>query len=383
MSGRSLVLPTLLGAAALLASPASALEGGRPPAPVRVETLRVERTAEQRRVTGTVRAVRRALVASREGGIVLELPVREGGVVEKGAVLARLDGERIGIELAEAVAEEEQAASLVEERRAEEERAVRDAEAVAALAARDAARPKERDDAASASRIAAARTAAAVRAVEVLRRRRAMIDRRLADTEVKAPFAGTVTALRTEVGAWTGEGDAVVELVSTSDLEARLDVPQRSLAPLRMFDGRLRVVVDADGAEHDLATWRIVGDVDPASRSFAVLAGLPASPMLAAGMSLTAYLPTGDEGEHLIVSRGAILRGPTGPYVYVAAPAGEGAPSVASMVPVEILFSVGDRAAVRAGGLAAGAKVVVEGNERLFPGAPVIPREDPASAGGR
>ena len=90
-------------------------------------------------------------------------------------------------------------------------------------------------------------------------------------------------------------------------------------------------------------------------------------------MSVAAVVPTGSEGDHLTVSRDAILRGPTGPFLYVAEGGGEGRPAAAAMVPVEVLFSVGDRAAVRGHDLAAGALAVVEGNERLFPGAPVLP----------
>ena len=99
-------------------------------------------------------------------------------------------------------------------------------------------------------------------------------------------------------------------------------------------------------------------------------------------MSVTATVPTGAEADHLTVSRDAILRSATGPYLYVAAGGGDGKPAAAVMVPVEVLFSVGDRAAVRGRDLAAGALVVVEGNERLFPGAPLLPSPAAPPQGG-
>jgi multidrug efflux pump subunit AcrA (membrane-fusion protein) len=47
-------------------------------------------------------------------------------------------------------------------------------------------------------------------------------------------------------------------------------------------------------------------------------------------------------------------------------------------VPVEVLFYTGERVAVRAGRLEPGELVVVEGNERLYPSAPVAPIESVA-----
>ncbi len=383
MKVRSLPVSLLLLAGAAAPPAALALEGGPPPSPVRVEELRAERLREQRRIAGEVRAVRRSLVAAREGGVVLELAAREGSAVAAGDLLARLDAERLRLDVAVLDAQVAEAEAAVEEARSRVTQARRDAAALAALAERSAARPKESEDAETTVRIAEARVRSAEGGVTVLRARIALLQRRIEDTAVKAPFPGTVVALRTEVGAWVGEGDAVLELVSTGDLELRLDVPQRSLAPLSAHRTPLRVVVDATGAELDAAEWRIVAALDPASRTFPVLARLPAGAGLAPGMSLTVYVPTGEDADALTVSRAAILRGPTGPYVYVARTTAPGAPGTAAMVPVEVLFSLGDRAAVRGIDLAAGAAVVVEGNERLYPGAPVMPVGTvPAGTGG-
>ncbi len=365
---------TIRAAAAVLALAGTAVaEGGPPPQAVRVEEVRSERLQEHRRVTGTIRPVRRSLVAAREAGIVLELLVREGAAVKEGEVLARLDAERLRLDAAVLDAETAEARASVEERRAEEEKARRDAATETVLAERGVSQPKERDDAVSEVNAAAARTRAAEKKVEGLDAKAALWRRRIADAEIRAPFAGSVTALRAEIGSWVATGGPLLELVSTGDLEARLDVPQGSLAPLRAHAGSVRLVLDASGRELDLAGGRIVGEVDPVSRTFPVLVPVPAAPDVAPGMSVTATVPTGAEEEHLTVSRDAILRSPSGPYVYVASGGGDGKPATAVMVPIEVLFSVGDRAAVKGRDLAAGARAVVEGNERLHPGAPLLP----------
>jgi multidrug efflux pump subunit AcrA (membrane-fusion protein) len=200
------VLPWLPGA------PRARAEGGPPPQAVRVEEIRAEKHRVHRRATGAVRSVRRALVAAREPGIVEALEVREGAVVRKGDLLARLDAGRLVLEAAAAEADILEAGASADALRADEERARRDLGALEGLASRDAARPKEREDAGSVAAAAAARVRAAEARAASFRARRDLLRRRIADAGIRAPFDGAVVLLRTEVGAWVGEGEAVVEL---------------------------------------------------------------------------------------------------------------------------------------------------------------------------
>jgi multidrug efflux pump subunit AcrA (membrane-fusion protein) len=101
--------------------------------------------------------------------------------------------------------------------------------------------------------------------------------------------------------------------------------------------------------------------------------------MLAVGMSVTAYVPTGESGERLTISRDAIMRGPTGAYVYVSRQTQPQAPPSAVPADVQVLFAAGERVVVQSPMLQAGDMLVVEGNERLFPMAPIIPQAGEAS----
>ena len=89
---------------------------------------------------------------------------------------------------------------------------------------------------------------------------------------------------------------------------------------------------------------------------------------------MTAYVPTGESGERLTISRDAIMRGPTGAYVYVARQTQPQAPASAVPADVQVLFAAGERFVVQSSMLQAGDMLVVEGNERLFPMAPIIPQ---------
>jgi membrane fusion protein (multidrug efflux system) len=91
-------------------------------------------------------------------------------------------------------------------------------------------------------------------------------------------------------------------------------------------------------------------------------------------MSVVGLVPTGVRDESLTVPQDAVLRDDAGEYVYVD---GGGR---AAVVRVETLFSVDDRLVVRSTGLQPGARVVVEGHQRMFPGQPLEPVGGPGGS---
>lgn len=373
---RALLASLLLAAA--LAPPAPA-QGGAP-TPVRVDPVRSERVVERRQVTGDVRAVHRSDVAAREKGIVIALAVREGQVVAAGDVLAEQDASNLELELAVLRAQVAPAEAAVREAQADLEQRRSDLAALEKLRERAAAQPKELSDARTAVAAAEAREARAAAQLDVLSAQITQLSDRIDDMVVRAPFAGTVTRRLTEVGAWLGEGQAVVELVSTSAVEVWLEVPQQHLEALERAETPVHVSVDATGEALELRDWRVVRDVARTSRTFRIV-GAASDLSLAPGMSVTAEVPTGALADRLTVSRDALLRNAAGPYVYVVIPGAEDQPPSAAPVQVDVLFHLGERVAVRDGRLTAGARVVVEGNERLFPMAPIQPIESEAQDG--
>jgi hypothetical protein len=90
-------------------------------------------------------------------------------------------------------------------------------------------------------------------------------------------------------------------------------------------------------------------------------------------MSVTGWVPTGQHSQELTISKNAVMRNEAGPFVYVARGGAPGAPASATPTPVQILFSDRDRFVVRAPAISSGDLLVVEGNERLFPMAPINP----------
>lgn len=374
---RSLVPVLFVGLPGLLAPPARASSAaqGPPPTPVVVDAVREEVLAERRRVTGDLLPAQRSSVATQEAGLVVELAVREGELVERGALLARLDASRLEIERSLLDAQQQVTQAVVIERDSELEQERRDLESLLLLAERDAANPKELADARTALARATARLEQARLELAVIAARRKLLDRRIADTEIRAPFEGLVSRRRCELGEWLGAGSPVVELVSSLRLEAWIDVPQRDFQALITQPGAIRVEVEASGVVLMLESYRILGDIDRAARTFTVVAPLPPESRLAPGMSLRAEVPTSIEAKHLTLSNDALLRNEVGNFVYVAVPDASGAGHQALPMPVEVLFRTSERAVVRSPAIAPGMLVIVEGNERLYPTAAVRPMQ--------
>ena len=352
------------------------------PAAVRVAPVESREVVERRMVTGELVAVRRSRVASRESGVLLELFVTDGQAVQAGEVLAQLDTRRLSLRRAELEADVAVNVATIAERTAERDRLVRDLALVQASFERGAANEREIREAESDLAVAEARLAQSNRQVEVLDARIALIDMRLADATIKAPYDGTVIATSVETGEWVGEGDAVVEMLSKGTIEAWIKVPERFLASVKQADEVEIEIAGHEKTPHRTTNLRVIPDIDRQSHSFFLVATLDdPDGLLPPGLSLRSWVPTERGASRLLVHRDAILRNDAGPYVFVARVMGEAGPQ-AVPTQVRVLFPVGTHVAVEAGGLQSGDVVVIEGNERLAPMMPIMPVQDDASAAG-
>lgn len=368
-----LVPSTLFAWLIVTLSPQPLQAQGPPPAPVIVDEVKQEQVQERRSVTGEVRARRSSRIATREPGLVTSLPVREGERVEKGDLLVKLDSKRLDIQLAEARADADLVAAVRDEQQAEVDRTSRDLAALEKLRERGATNPKELIDAETAALAAQARLRQAKQRIQVSSKKIELLEQRVKDMSIVAPFSGTVVERHVGLGEWVGEGTSVLALLSTDDVEVWLWVSQRYLAAVRKPGIEINIQIEALQQELRSSDFRIVPQMQSGSRQFALIAQVEQTGrVLAPGMSVTGHVPAGAQSEHLTIHRDSILRGETGPYVYAVRDTGDGQPR-AMLVPLQVLFSNRERVVVKAP-LQPGETVVIEGNERLFPMAPVIPK---------
>lgn len=348
----------------------------QPPANVVLDEVTMQDLERMRRVTGELRAFQRSRLAARQQGLVLELGVREGDDVTKGQVIARLDSVLAVLTVASAEASVAALDATVAEREAELERAKLDYERYESLINQASASSQEFDDARVDLASAQARLLSAQADVLAAEARLALDKQRVEDMVIRAPFDAKVVSTATDVGEWIGEGDQVVELYSVASIEAWVDVPEASADRMAGVGSTVMVHIPALGGDVQGTVRQIVPEVDPLSRLFPVRISVPNdSGILKPGMSVTAMIPTGQRAQMLTVSKDAILRDDAGEFVYMAVP--NEMPQVpfdqvAAPMRITREFAVGDRVAIRRGGLQPGMQLVVEGNERMFPMQPLI-----------
>lgn len=384
-----------VGWVATLAVVSGAIAQGPPPSPVRVAEVIAERIGQRRMVTGELRSLRVADVASQEAGVVVELAVDVGMRVEKGQLLAQLDAERLALEQRRTQAERAASTAAVEEERAAVVRWESELNSLEAATSRGASNARERREVDFELSQARARFQRAELDVLVIDAKLALIERRLQDMQIVAPFAGTVTEKLTEQGEWLSAGDSVCVLLQTDVLEVALNVPQDylpSLAELARSGGGLipgkELVVEPDSLSVpiDVTEVRIVPQIGAKARTFALVGRVQNTHgSLAAGQSVIGWVPTGVVAEHTVVPTDAVLRNEMGTIVYVVRER-EDAPAQALPMNIKVLFELPGQVVIGSGGLHAGDLVVVEGKERLYPTAPVIPMMDNAEtdqSGGR
>lgn len=333
-------------------------------------------------VTGSLRAAFDAVLAAREEGAVLEVKVRAGRFVRKDEALVTVDARRLvaqrtGVEASLAEARATAAMASAEADDADED--LRSLEAAAKGG--NSVSPRELRRARTLAKSLRAGVDAANKRNEALEAQLELWNLRIADATLRAPFDGTVVETRVEVGEWVSPGTDLVRLVSTGHLEVWLDVPERFMGALGGDAGSNgEIVVRAGAAKGDVVATNVrrVPRVDPGTRTFPLVASIEgdAAAKLSPGMSASGWIPVGERTKTLMVPKDALVYRPAGVAVMTVGGRDEGGATMAGtalMVPIKILFETRREVAVELteGGLAPGAAVIVEGNERLFPGTPV------------
>ncbi|MEM7625288.1 MAG: efflux RND transporter periplasmic adaptor subunit [Planctomycetota bacterium] len=346
-------------------------DGGPPPASVRVGTVDIQTLQHRVPVVGRLEEVRRVTVTAEIEGKVTDLAVNEGDAVTGGQTkLAQID--KVWADLRLKAAEADVAAA-----EAELTQARNDLGQLEQLKTAGSARAKEVDDART---LVAANQARLNGAVAQRDRARTEAER----SAIVAPFDGAVSRTLVEVGQWVEPGEGVVEMISSGEIDAVVDVPERFVNTFAVGDG-VEVVIDA---VNERVVGKIVSvrpDGTNASRTFPVKIRLTdLDTKLRAGMSVIAHLPITREGPFITVPRDAVLFSPGGASVWYAQNMGGPMPA-ALPEPVNVLFGVGDRYAVEPlpgaafPALNQGTKVVIEGAERLFPTQPLAFEPDPGA----
>ncbi len=186
-------------------------------------------------------------------------------------------------------------------------------------------------------------------------------EERLRRTQIKAPFDGVVSERLLQTGEWANNGNTILRLVSSSNLEIQTHIPASSLqfvtigTPINYIldsiqaSGKVRALVPIGGSNSRLYELRISAEGDA----------------LVAGKLLRVAIPTEHEREAILIPRDALVLRREGVYVYRVNEA-----SVAERVQVETGISDLHRIEVL-GDIQVSDRVITRGAENLRPGSPV------------
>jgi len=196
----------------------------------------------------------------------------------------------------------------------------------------------------------------------------AMMRKKLADTEIKAPFTGSVQKRMVSLGEYVSPGKQIYELIATDPIKLRCPMPER-FVPLAKVGMPVKLAIDAKpGASYTGTITRIAPALDESSRTLLIEAEV-ANPdgILKPGFFAHVTMDLGRD-RALFVPSLAVLRYAGVARVFIVEH------GVVRAREVTTGSVVGDQVEIT-GGLKEGERVAVSEVDRLADGTAVIAKE--------
>lgn len=209
-------------------------------------------------LTGTTKAFHKSTLSPKVSGTVMRVFVRKGNEVRQGEAVIALDDRDFALALRNAEALEQTARAQLEIARLEWQR-------VSALLKDQAVAQSQFDKVDAQLKVATATLAQATVAVDKAKRD-------VANTVIRAPYAGVVSEVHIDVGAYatTMPPSALVTLEQISTLELDIEVPETAMAAIG--EGTpITARFSSINKSMELKISRLVRSVDQERRSFSAI----------------------------------------------------------------------------------------------------------------
>jgi RND family efflux transporter MFP subunit len=350
---------SLLAALALAAchQPAAAeVDSKTGPAPIAIAVAAahqqsLDRTAE---VQGALFPREHAVMSSEVEGRVAQVVADFGDKVTAGQVMLKINPREyeLRVQTAQAALDQARAKLANSTARYNRARTLKESESISA---------EQFDQIASQMRVDQADTESANEAL-------AMARKKLGDTEIKAPFSGSVQKRMVSLGEYVSAGKEIYELIATDPIKLRCPMPERFVALARV-GMPVKLAIDADqGTSHTGKITRIAPALDESSRTLLIEAEV-ANPDGALKPGFFAHV-TMDLGHDraLFVPTAAVLRYAGVARVFIVEQ------GVVRAREVTTGSVVGDQTEIT-GGLKEGEHVAVSDVDRLADGTAVVAKE--------
>jgi len=296
----------------------------------------------------------KAVLAAEVPGALAQVFADMGDQVKAGQVLARIDPREYQLRVDSAQAQLEQVQARLANAQANFQR-------MKELNREHLVAAQQYDQSSAEMRIAQADTDAAAKMLGIARKK-------LSDTNIRAPFAGSVQKRTVSLGEHVGEGMPLYELIATDPIKLRAPIPER-FVPMAKVGLRIDLTVDArpDVIFHGTVS-RIAPALDENSRTLLIEAEVPNHDgMLKPGYFAHVTMNLGHD-RALFIPSSAVLR-----YAGVARVFIFKGGAVHSRE-ITTGSTEGDQIEIISG-LKPGEKVVISDVDRLADGTPVVAKE--------
>ena len=361
LSGLVRLVPFAL-CATLLGASAPASGQGQPPAPpaVLVQPAELKDVTAQRDFLGRVQAADKVDLRARVEGFLEKRLFQEGGFVKQGAVLFQIDKATFQAELEQRQADLAAAQAVLKNA---EVQLARSQELISKQAVAQATLDQRAADEGKAR-------AEVMKAEAALRR--AQIN--LSWTDVPAPFSGRIGPSKFSLGDVVGPtAGPLATLVSTDPINVTFPVTQRELLRARgerpMDQYKVRLILADKSLYPEPGVLELVDvQANQGTDSVTLRARVPnPNGVLVDGMSVSVRLELGDAKKMLVIPFTAVAIDQQGSFVLTV-----GADNKVARRNVKLGAQTGGLTIVE-GGLEAGDRVIVEGQQRARPGTMVAP----------
>jgi RND family efflux transporter MFP subunit len=258
---------------------------------------------------GTVRATQSSQIASQTMGNITEIRAQEGDRVQSGQVLAVIDDSQPRAAMEQSAAAVTAAQKEVSSAESDLSLAQSTLKRYQQLYEKKSISPQEFDEIKSRSQGAEARRdmarAGEAQAAAALTQSRTS----LANTQVRAPFAGVVTEKKADAGAFASPGMPLFTLEDTRSYRLDAIVNESDIRLVRVGEAVPVLLDSVESGEFRGRVAQIVPAADPASRSFLVKIELPADARFRSGLFGRARFPRGTRAALLIPRTTIVERG--------------------------------------------------------------------------
>lgn len=323
----------------------------QPPARVIVSKIVFEKRAQNRSFIGTLYYDRISHVASEFPGLVSKIDFNAGDRINKGTPIVHLDTEILEKEI---LINKNQ----IEQAELQTNHAQKNYQRMSTLYEKNGVSQRDYDNARFVYQEALLKKQSAQTTLEKL-----LIQKR--KSVINAPFDGIILEKNVDSGDWVQQGKPLISTGSVKDLFIKVPVAE-TLVKFVTIGQKVPVTINAYNLEMTGTIDNLSPIADEKTKNVFIKIRIPMLTKAVQNMSATVFISTGTKQTLAMIPRDALIKFQGSDFVYTIKD------NKATMLPVNITTYLGNTIGVDNEHFIEGMQVVVDGNERLRPGQPVV-----------